>query len=505
MSQFTNNPIDDAQNKLIIDAMHNDLLSYALGINPSIRSNRFAKALCWEIQNALEGNCDRLMIFAPPRHGKTLFTSETAPAWFMGRNPEKKIICASHTATLAEALGAKVRNNIANPVHEAVFGRAGALDPKKAASGEFKTLGGGEYYAVGVGGTPIGKGAHAYIIDDPIRSRADVESPGNRESLKNWYSSSVLTRLEGLGTVILMHQRWHDDDLAGWLINEAKNGGDRWRIVNFPAIIEDDEDFYADYLQRDLGEVLIPELHSKEKLQRLKRTLHPRDWLSMYQQRPRGEKGDEFVGEMLARYQSPPYQMRTNMNVYIIVDPADGQTNSSDYTVMSVIGLGTDGNFYILDMVRDRLDLNGRTDTLMELHRRWRPLNTYYEKIGMQSDIQHIKYVQEQVNYRFPIVEIKNLIAGNSVRGKNERIRRLVPDMTAQRWYAPEELIKINKDGEKYDPIKAMVEEEMEAFPVGVHDDALDCISRIYDVPVLWPSGGSSLESVSSGNKISPW
>lgn len=431
----------------------------------------------------------------------SLITSELAPAFFMGNNPDKKIVAASHTATLAEDFGGKVRDNISNPVHEMVFGFEGSLKKSKAAAGNFRTNMNGEYYAVGVGGTPIGKGADVYIIDDPIRGRKDVESESQREDLRNWYSTAVLSRLEGQGTIILMHQRWHEDDLAGWLIKEQEFGGDKWRLVNMPAIIEDEEDYYSDYLQRDYGEALIPELHSKKKLLRLKSTMLPRDWLSMYQQKPRASQGDEFKEEMILRYKTPPHQAGASCNTYIIVDPADSQSKHADYTAMVVIGLGADGNYYILDMIRERLDLAGRASNLIDLHRRWKPLSVGYESYGAQADIQHIQYLQEQENYRFPIVNVGKT---NKLK-KEERIRRLIPDMTAGRWYAPESLEKVTKDGDKYDPIEQMITEEMIPFPVGKNDDAIDVTSRIYDMSVIWPSSNGNSFQKTGENVISPW
>src|SRR5690625_873549 len=105
---------NDAEEKLIIDACRNDLLSYCMTVYPKFVNNEFADSIAYEIQNCIEGDVDRLMIFAPPRHGKSFITSETAPAWFLGKYPDKKIIAASHTASLAEDMGMLVRTNITN-------------------------------------------------------------------------------------------------------------------------------------------------------------------------------------------------------------------------------------------------------------------------------------------------------------------------------------------------------------------------------------------------------
>lgn len=488
---------NEAEDKLIIDACRNDLLSYCMTLYPKFVNNDFAEAVAYEIQNCIEGDVDRLMIFAPPRHGKSFITSETAPAWFLGKYPDKKVIAASHTARLSEDMGMLVRNNINNPVHQTVFGQQAMIDKSKAAADNFRTVVGGQFFGVGVGGTPIGKGADLYIIDDPIRSRADVESEQQREDLKSWYSSAVLSRLEGKGKIILMHQRWHPDDLAGYLLREHADDG--WRVVSFPAIIEDEEDKAIDYLGRDYGEVLIPQLHSAEKLKRLRDNMLKRDWLSMYQQRPAEASGDKFNEGMIQKYESDPQMIRQNMNVYITVDPADSKNKGSDYTAMCVIGLGADGNYYLLDMVRDRLDLGERAETLMYLHRFWRPIAVGYESYGAQADIQYIRTIQEHENYRFPITKL----SGTTMR-KFDRIERLIPDMNNGRWYFPNGIHKTNKQGFQYDALDDMVQQEMLPFPLGKHDDGVDALSRIYDLPVMFPSGTTIVKN-NSGQKISPW
>lgn len=497
---FSNN---EAENKLIIDSCKNDLLSYGMAMHPKFIVNDFIEAVSTEIQETIEGDNDRLMIFAPPRHGKSFMTSETAPAWFLGKFPDQKVIAASHTAKLAEDMGMIVRDKLLDPVHQAIFDFEGSLAKGKAASDNFRTNAGGQYFGVGVGGTPIGKGANLYIIDDPIRSREDVESEAQRDGLRSWYSSAVLSRLEGKGKIILMHQRWHDEDLAGKLLKEAQNGGDQWRVICFPAIIDEEIDYQMDYLGRDYGEVLVPGLHDKKHLLRLKSTMLKGDWLSMYQQRPTALSGEKFSEGLFAnRYSSNPIQMAMGMNIYILVDPADSKKKGADYTAMAVIGCGADGNFYLLDMIRERLDLGERAETLIQLHRYWRPIMTAYEGYGAQADLQYIKYMQESQNYRFAITKLNT---NSKDASKERRIERLIPDMRNGRWFFPLGLVRTDSDGNEYDIMKNIIEEEALPFPAAKHDDGLDALSRIYDIPHLFPSGSMGGSFNSSGNKISPW
>jgi phage terminase large subunit-like protein len=169
---------------------------------------------------------------------------------------------------------------------------------------------------------------------------------------------------------------------------------------------------------------------------------------------------------------------------------------------MVVIGLGEDGNYYILDLVAERLDLKQRGEKLFELHRRWRPICTYYESYGLAADIQHIQYVAEIENYRFPIVKL----GGTQKNRKVDAIRRLVPDMLQGRWWGPDQdtFVRVNQDGQIYHPMKVLFD-EMVPWPYGKHDDALDAISRIYDIPVLWPNSNGARRSGSNSPKISPW
>ena len=493
--------LQNEEEQFYLEAMRDDLYAYCMGIHPNFIDNEFSEGVAYEIQQVMEGHHDRLILVGPPRHGKTMITSETAPAWFLGKYPTKKIIAASHTHGLAGDIGAKVRDTIASPLHEQIFGRAGTLNPKKAASDNFRTRMGGEYHAVGVGGTPIGVGADVYVIDDPIRNRADVESQKQREDLKSWYSSAVLSRLEGQGGIILMHQRWHEDDLAGHLLKEYADDG--WRVVHFPAIIESEEDRAMDYLDRPIGSALVPQLHSFEKLMRLKKNMQPRDWLSMYQGMPRSAEGDEFNENMFQRYDTSPMQVRQGLNVYIIVDPADSQDKYADNTAMVVIGCGADGNYYLLDMLREKMDLAARAANLIELHRIWRPVSVGYEAYGATADIQHIQYIQSEQNYRFPIMPINNR---QGVLKKVERIRRMIPDLINSRWYAPEEIIKLDKDNVEHDVLNEMIQEEMVPFPAGQHDDAIDALARIYDMPVTWTSTMTGMmKTGNNGPKVSPW
>jgi phage terminase large subunit-like protein len=163
------------------------------------------------------------------------------------------------------------------------------------------------------------------------------------------------------------------------------------------------------------------------------------------------------------------------MNIYLLVDSASEKKKTSDYTAMEVVGLGTDNNYYTLDLLRDRLNLKERGDALFRLHRKWRPLNVGYEKYGTMADIEYMQERMEREGYRFHIQALGGQMP------KPDRIRRLIPAHQEGRWYYPKTMFRRNYEGESLDLIHAYINDEYLPFPVAGHDDMLDVKSRIFE------------------------
>jgi len=198
-------------------------------------------------------------------------------------------------------------------------------------------------------------------------------------------------------------------------------------------------------------------------------------------QDPKADETQGFLETWLRFYQDEAGW--ESMNRYIVVDPASEKRRTSDYTAVWVVGLSLDGNLYVLDMYRDRLNLTQRADLLFRLHRKWRPKGIGYEKYGMMADIEHIKDRQSRENYRFEITEL-----GGS-QPKNDRIRRLIPLFEQGRVWLPETMHRTDYEGVTKELVTTFVEEEYKAFPVGLHDDMLDALARILDetLSTIWP------------------
>lgn len=189
---------------------------------------------------------------------------------------------------------------------------------------------------------------------------------------------------------------------------------------------------------------------------------------------PRADTAQGFQRAWLRYW---PANNVTDLNLYIVVDPGGSKKRpDNDYTSMWVIGIGGDGNYYVVDGVRDRLNLTERAKWLFKLHRQWRPRAVGYEEYGMQADIEHMQTVMAQTNYRFGITPLGGGLA------KMDRIKRLVPICEQGRLFLPEGgIVHQDYQGHQVNIVRQFVEDEYMAFPVGAHDDMLDCLSRILD------------------------
>lgn len=213
-----------------------------------------------------------------------------------------------------------------------------------------------------------------------------------------------------------------------------------------------------------------PVLKSKEQIAELYKLMGPRTFASQMLLNP--------VADDIGSFDEKDVQYHANasadgLNLYLLCDPANQKRKGSDFTVMMVIGLGADHNIYIKDMIRDRLNLTEREEAFTNLHKKWMPIACGYEQVGMQSDIQHIEYVQNQHNYRYKITPL-----GQS-GDKNARIGKLEPLFSAKRIYFPRRCLKTNYQGITEDLTDVFINEEFKAFPVSTHDDMLDTLAML--------------------------
>lgn len=234
-----------------------------------------------KIEEALDrvtrGSLKRLMIFIPPRHGKSELVTVRYPIYRLELDPTIRIIIGAYNQTLASKFARKARK----------LGRERlTLSDERTAVDDWETSAGGGVRAVGVGSGITGQGGDIIIIDDPVKGRREAKSLTNRDLTYDWYTDDIYTRLEPGGAVILIQTRWHEDDLAGRILNSED--GKNWEVISLPAEAE-----AGDPLGRAIGDPLNPERYPKKELERL-RTVLGKAYYALYQQRPHEQEGDIF-------------------------------------------------------------------------------------------------------------------------------------------------------------------------------------------------------------------
>ncbi len=194
-------------------------------------------------------------------------------------------------------------------------------------------------------------------------------------------------------------------------------------------------------------------------------------------QDPKAAEELGFKKEDLRYYEERPDPSIGEWNTYILIDPANTTGKKSDWTAIGVVCQGADLNYYVLELIRDKLSLSERAKTIMGLHRRYRPNAVGYEAYGMQADIEHLKSVMEREHYRFDITPL----GGNKI-SKMQRIEQLGPLFEDHRIWLPRQQFRTLYDGTRVDMVEMFIREEFEAWPVtGKHEDCLDMLSRIAD------------------------
>ena len=424
------------------DYAYSLLLSYAAFQYPGYQLGKHHKLIAKKLEAVERGDIKRLMIFMPPRHGKSMLASEFFPAWYLGRNPEKYVIAATYAQQLADDFGRKVRNQLSDPVFQQIFPGVEARQDSKSAS-RFHTSKDGVYYGVGIGGPITGRGAHLLLIDDPVKNREDADSELIRQKMKDWYTSTAYTRLMPGASVVVIQTRWHEDDLAGWL--KEAHAHEEWDVLDLPAI-------------NDGGEALWPEAYPIERLRQIERTIGVRDWSALYQQRPAPEEGNFFQRDWIKWYDEEPKHLRKyGASDYAVT--ADG----GDYTVHGVVGVDPDDDIYIIDLWRNQTVSDVWIEAFLDLVRMHKPL-TWAEESG-----QIIKSVGPFITKRMR--EEKTYCHRQqfaSAADKATRAQAIRARMAMGKVYFP-------RNATWVEPLIS----ELLTFPTGKHDDQVDVLSLI--------------------------
>ncbi len=323
---------------------------------PAYETNWHHELVCDHLDRFVAGDIKRLMIFMPPRHGKSELTSRRLPAYILGRDPNTTIIASSYGADLARRMNRDVQRIMDSDAYKQLFPntRLFGANIRTVAQGTwlrnsdmFEVVEYNGYYrGAGVGGAITGMGGQYLIIDDPIKNRQEANSPTIRENIWDWYTSTFRTRLAPGGGILLTVTRWHEDDLAGRLIALAKSDpkADQWKVINLPAVAEDP---IPDYDERKVGEALWPARFDLEELDKTRVSLGTYDWNSLYMQRPAPPDGGMFKRHWFDAVNVAPREAQR-----VRYWDKAGSAGAGDYSCGVLMSRDSNGRFCIEDVVR---------------------------------------------------------------------------------------------------------------------------------------------------------
>lgn len=410
-----------------------------------------SKALEAFLNDVLHKLDPRLILTAPPQHGKSELTSRRLPAYALGKNPDLRIIATSYSADRAFDFSQDVQRIMDSESYHRIFpetrivGQFAKLGAAKRSAGLFEVVGRrGRYRAAGVGGGITGEPADILIIDDPIKDFAEAMSDSTRNTVFDWMNSTAFTRLQEGGGVIVMATRWHMDDPIGRLLRSQP---DRWKLINYSAIAEQDEP------NRRLGEPLSPERFSLKSLLQKKADMSAYQWEALYQQRPSPVRGAIFKRDDWQFYRQMPDTFDWILQSW---DCAFKDKSTSDFVVGQVWGV-KGANKYLLDQVRDRMSFTQTVNAI-------RSLTTKWPKTRM-------KLVEDKANGTAVIETLKQEISGiipvEPQGGKEARAHAVSSEVESHHVYLPE--------GSRW--VHDFIE-ECAAFPTAAHDDQVDAMTQ---------------------------
>lgn len=428
---------------------------------PNMAWNWYNELLATKLQQFYEdvmaGKHPRLMIFAPPRHGKSEGASRRFPAWVFGKTPTVHIIACSYAAMLASRMNRDVQRIMDEPVYQDIFPDT-RLNTENVATLSGKPLRNsdifeivshlGSYRSAGVAGGITGQGFDIGIIDDPIADAASAQSEVLRQGIWEWYQTTFYSRKSPMSGILLIMTRWHEDDLAGRLLLAQNEGGEQWDIVRFPAIAEEDEKY------RKEGEALHPGRFPLNQLETIKAVVGSYYWECMYQQRP-GPKG----GTIFARKNWQYWKALPDIEELILsVDCSFKDLNDSDYVAIQTWGR-KGPNKFLIKRLRERMGFSATIEAIRNFK-------------GLFPKVVAI-LIEDKANGSAVIETLRKEIAGviavQPEGGKVARAFAMQGEQEAGNIHLPDPTV----DG----TIETFLG-EVSAFPSVTHDDETDAMTQ---------------------------
>ena len=468
--------LEERERRRSLQNSRTNMIDFAKRVYPGFKVGPHHRKLSKIFQDVIDGKKKRVIINIAPRMGKSEFSSYLFPAFFLGNYSDKKIIMGTHTASLSEDFGRRVRNLLEDDDYNEVCPRSRLAQDQKA-SGKWSTADGGQYYAAGVGGALAGRGADLFMIDDP-HSEQDVKANSRLafDTAWSWFQTGPLQRLMPNGAIIVVMTRWGPLDLTGRLIDyQVKNpDSPRWEIVELPAILNEGT---------DNEKSLWPEQWPLESLKSAKSSMDPRYWNAQYMQQPTSDTSAIISRKSWRIWPSedPPDCE------YVIMswDTAHETKSTSDYSACTTWGVfyneeeNNAPQVILLDAFKDRIPFPELKTTALKHWKEWEPDAFIVEKKAAGGPL-----IQELRAMGIPVQEF------TPSRGNDKMVRvNAIADLfTSGIIWAPD--TRWARE----------VIEEVAAFPVGENDDYVDTTSQAL---LRFRQGGFiSLDSDEKDDKI---
>lgn len=375
------------------------LIFYISQFFPKYKPGWVHQDICRRLQKFVKdieaGKSPRLIIAMPPRAGKSTIVSDYLPSWVLGKHPDWELISTSYSIALPTKFSRTIRDRVRDPMHMAIFPEM-QLRTDSSAVEAWTTTENGSFTAAGVSGPITGRGANCLLIDDPFKDQEEASSELQRDKVWEWFTSTAMTRLAPAAGVLIVATRWNDMDLIGHCVtqmNEAIANGvpegefDRWEVVSYPAIAENDEWLFPDgqitincraneipegsRLLRRVGDALHPERYPLSMLLRAKNRMPPSQWNALYQQNPVPDDGEFFKKENFRMCDG--LTMRLNSyTLFSAWDLAIGEKQRNDWTVGVVGAVDLAGNMIVVDVIRGRLTTYEIVDAMCHVMARYK-------------------------------------------------------------------------------------------------------------------------------------
>ena len=422
-----------------------DFLKFVKTVWPDFVEGSHHKKIAEQFNRLAEGKINRLIINMPPRHTKSEFASFLLPAWMIGKNPKLKIIQTTHTAELAVRFGRKAKNLIDSEEYKKIFQTT--LREDSQAAGRWETDQGGEYFAAGVGGAITGRGADLLIIDDP-HSEQDALNPEALERAYEWYTSGPRQRLQPGGKIVVVMTRWSIKDLTSSLIKaQATDKSDQWELIEFPAILPDNQPVWPEYWK-------LSELES------VKASLSIQKWNAQWMQNPTAEEGSIIKREWWRKWTKE--YIPDCIHIIQSYDTAFMKKETADFSAITTWGVFYENEdsgpqLILLDSFKARLEFPELKRKALEQYYYWRP-----DTVVIESKASGLPLTYELRKSGIPVVNFTPS-KGND---KHSRVNAVAPLFESGQIWAPE-----HRFAEE-------VIEECAAFPYGDNDDLVDSMTQ---------------------------